>query len=213
MSTDYRFGRRFRQPPEVVDFAQDFRPPSAATLWRLGVLIVLGLLVILGGVGLRFYTDWAWFNSLGLSAVFFTPIWARVVIFLIAFVLAFVFFVVNIVVARALTPRGTASSVPSRFLGWLSGPVTGLLLLGGAVVSIILALEVQDQWELFLRYLNAVPFGQIDPIFNKDVGFYVFTLPVYQFVRTWLLELVIVALLGAVVAYALGLGGCSSRRP
>jgi len=206
MSNNYRSGRRFRRPPEVVDLGREFRPPSAATLWRVGVVIVLALLVLLGGLGLRFYTDWAWFNSLGLSAVFFTPIWARVAIFLIAFALAFVFFVVNIVVARALTPRGTASSAPARFLGWLSGPVTGLLLLGGAVVSVLLALEVQDQWELFLRYRNAVPFGARDPIFNQDVGFYVFTLPVYQFVRTWLLELVIVALLGAVATYALGLG-------
>ncbi len=44
-----------------------------------------------------------------------------------------------------------------------------------------------------LRYLYQQPFGSTDPIFGKDVGFYVFSLPFYIFVQTWLLGFFIFA--------------------
>lgn len=36
---------------------------------------------------------------------------------------------------------------------------------------------------MVLSYLNQQPFGSNDPVFNKDIGFYVFSLPFYVFVR------------------------------
>ncbi len=36
---------------------------------------------------------------------------------------------------------------------------------------------LSSAWEVVLRALNRTPFGVADPIFSRDVGFYVFTLP------------------------------------
>src|SRR5213079_2222414 len=40
-----------------------------------------------------------------------------------------------------------------------------------------------DEWDPLLRWLNQVPFGQTDPVFGRDIGFYFFTLPILEFVR------------------------------
>ena len=49
------------------------------------------------------------------------------------------------------------------------------------------------QWDMVLRFLKQQPFGSTDPIFNKDIGFYIFSLPFYLFVRNGLLVLIVLA--------------------
>jgi uncharacterized membrane protein (UPF0182 family) len=48
-------------------------------------------------------------------------------------------------------------------------------------VSVLIALFVgwlgADRWELALKALNPTPFGVRDPLFDQDVAFYVFRLP------------------------------------
>ncbi|CAG0979829.1 partial hypothetical protein, partial [Anaerolineae bacterium] len=51
-----------------------------------------------------------------------------------------------------------------------------------------------------------IPFGASDPIFKQDVAFYIFTLPVYQFLVSWVSGAIILAALGTGVTYAMGLG-------
>jgi uncharacterized membrane protein (UPF0182 family) len=60
---------------------------------------------------------------------------------------------------------------------WLLHASIGLLsLLGGAVASL--------NWPLWLRLRHATPLGRPDPIFGRDLSFYLFQLPALQFV--WL---------------------------
>jgi len=58
-----------------------------------------------------------------------------------------------------------------------------------------------DQWDVLLRWVNGVPFGVVDPVFGRDVGFYFFTLPVLEFVRGWLLVAVVVIAAGVIGIY------------
>jgi uncharacterized membrane protein (UPF0182 family) len=44
-----------------------------------------------------------------------------------------------------------------------------------------------SQWPVVWRYLHAQSFGTVDPIFGNDVGFYVFSLPFYQFLVNFLI--------------------------
>ena len=43
--------------------------------------------------------------------------------------------------------------------------------------GLLAALAGASQWENLLLYFNGVPFGADDPLFGKDIGFYVFQLP------------------------------------
>src|SRR5678816_454401 len=71
------------------------------------------------------------------------------------------------------------------------------------VLSGLIGLYASSQWEAWVLWQKAVPFGQQDPILGYDIGFYVFTLPFLQFVRGIAQTLVIMAALGAGAIYAL----------
>lgn len=59
-------------------------------------------------------------------------------------------------------------------------------LLGITFFGIFVGLGSIVQWEVFLKFINQTAFNIADPIFNKDISFYIFTLPFYKFVQGYL---------------------------
>ena len=49
-----------------------------------------------------------------------------------------------------------------------------------AVLSILMGLSASSEWQTLLLYRHAQPFGVADPLFQQDVAFYVFRLPLWQ---------------------------------
>src|SRR5207244_3543423 len=68
-------------------------------------------------------------------------------------------------------------------------------------VGIFMGLVAAEEWPTILLYVNGVPFGQTDPIFNSDIGFYVFGLPFYGLLRGWALALLVIAAVGVAIVY------------
>jgi hypothetical protein len=89
-----------------------------------------------------------------------------------------------------------------QLIGYVSPHVSGRFLVAGAAVLLGLltaAIELSN-WEVALRFLHQVPYGESDPVFGKDIGFYLFSLPAYVALKNWLLLLLFFsgALAGAV---------------
>ena len=168
-----------------------------ALLLVIAIFILLFLLFMLVA---GFYTDLLWFQNLGLSSVFWTALKARLGVFF-AFSLVFVaFFLGNLFIARRLSGGqgvfllATKYYVPSRTIN--------LALVGvSLVLGLLNGLGAISQWDSILLLLNQHSFGILDPIFSQDVGFYVFALPVYRFLRGWLLELLLITLVGSAALY------------
>ncbi|MEJ2586723.1 MAG: UPF0182 family protein, partial [Deltaproteobacteria bacterium] len=73
------------------------------------------------------------------------------------------------------------------------------------IASFVIASKGSDKWVLVLRYLYQQPFGSTDPVFGRDIGFYVFSLPFYVFIRQGLLILFLFAA-GLTVIWYLKIG-------
>jgi uncharacterized membrane protein (UPF0182 family) len=157
------------------------------------VFIAVVALIILN-IFVRYYGDWLWFENLGFTKVFTTILWAKALTF-VAFTLLFgIFAAVNLFIARrqGSSPRKMRLVPPQR-------PVTPLeLIFQGAhttygwtlallFLSVLMGLSAFDSWMTVLQYMYDSQFGVADPIFSKDAGFYVFTLPLYSFVQKWFL--------------------------
>src|SRR5690606_10481235 len=56
-----------------------------------------------------------------------------------------------------------------------------------------------------LTWLNSEPFGREDPQFGRDYSFYVFTLPAFHVIQSWLLGLTVISALAAAAVYVLAL--------
>lgn len=200
-------GRGGRDVTPPVDWDDLFRrePPNIRRPLIIGSALVLILLVFL--VAPNLYTDYRWFQELGFASVFTISLQARVVIFLTAAVASFVFYAVNIAIARRLTPRiSDESSKLAQLAAFAGRSIRFVLILAGIGLGIVFGFVAQAEWLMFLRYLHPVSFAGADPVFHQDISFYVFTLPVYHFAITWLSSIIVVTALATGAAYALGLG-------
>ncbi|MDQ3700992.1 MAG: UPF0182 family protein [Chloroflexota bacterium] len=82
---------------------------------------------------------------------------------------------------------------------------SGLLLVAGATLAFFMALAASGQWETMLRARHAVPFGTADPVFQQDIGFYVFILPAIGFWHGWILWTLILTGGASAALYGLAL--------
>lgn len=175
----------------------NIRIPKISRLWLiLGGLFLL-FAVILPGVAV-FITDLYWFESYGFEAVFWKRFTARWELFFISLVPAFLFYWYNWRSAwkSGLMPVGDGSedAVRTRASKWVIIAAAGLF----AAVN---ALNAMGAWGTFLKFIDSTPFGETDPLFGKDIGFYVFTLPFINYLQSWLQGVLTVTLIGTFASY------------
>ncbi|HEX4979190.1 MAG TPA: UPF0182 family protein [Acidimicrobiales bacterium] len=193
----------------------DVRPPSprrrpaANRAWLVAAVAVLFLLVTSGRGIARFYTDYLWFTELGIGDVFQTALSTRFVLSAVFIGLFFVILVVNIVVADRLAPPfrpvGPEDEIVARYQEAVGQHANKVRLGVAALFALIVGVGAGGQWRNWLLFRNSVDFGVDDPVFDRDVSFYVFRLPFLSYLVDWLfVALVLVLVLTAVAHYLNG---------
>jgi uncharacterized membrane protein (UPF0182 family) len=174
-------------------------PPRTPRYVRTLIIVILVLLFIfsLGSLA-TFYTDLLWFDHLGYRDMFVKRLSVRAVVFIVTFLVAAGILLFNWLLARRRAARAQAD-LPQ----FMRSGVARAILVGAALfLAFLLASAAAGQWEEILLLLNSRPFNVADPIFGRDVGFYVFRLPVWQFFQGWLLTTLLIALIGILPIYA-----------
>jgi uncharacterized membrane protein (UPF0182 family) len=69
------------------------------------------------------------------------------------------------------------------------------------VLSYLVGTWAGGQWDIYLRQQNAVDFGITDPLFGRDIGFYFFTLPFYQFLYSFVVTLLVFSFVASLLVY------------
>ncbi len=167
------------------------------------ILAVLLVLFIVFSVLKGFYTEWLWFGSLGYGSVYTTILRTKVLLFFSAAIIFGVLFMGNLMLATRLAPRNESRIWPWALVRQLQRLSMWSTILGTVVVSLIFGSIAQSGWQLVLRFFNGQPFGIADPVFHKDVGFYVFSLPFQHLLHGWLMGALIVTLIGSCGIYLL----------
>ncbi len=72
-----------------------------------------------------------------------------------------------------------------------------------AVLSVFFALVLTAQWSRVLQYFSPTAFNAVDPLFKRDISFYVFSLPVWQLLDFWLAGLCLFSLAAVTLIYLL----------
>lgn len=176
-------------------------------LWiLLPILFFLFFSRILG-----FYADWFWYDSVGYASVFFTRIWASFGLFAAAAVAFWLLLAVNVLIARRLEPRSFAGSALEEIANALRLRITSIILFAGAVIALLVGASTSGTWESVLLYLNQGAFNLVDPVFGRDVSFFVFTLPIWEGLRTWLFVALLFTLVATAIVYGLGWRGWEIR--
>ena len=169
---------------------------------RRVLLILAGVLTlfILLSISKGFYSEWLWFSSLDYGSVYTTILKTKVLIFFSAAIVFGLLFFGNLVLATRLAPR-TETPWPWDIVSRLRKLSKWSIIAGTALLSLIFGLVAHGNWQVVLRFFNGQPFGVTDPVFHNEVGFYVFSLPFWHFLRGWLLGALIITLLGSAGVY------------
>jgi uncharacterized membrane protein (UPF0182 family) len=171
----------------------------------LSIAGVLILVLIVGARLLDTYVDWLWYGEVGFRSVFTTVILTRIILFFAIGLLVGGLLAVSLAIAYRSRPVFVPISGADDPLARYRSTIVQRVRLFGIgiplVVGAIAGAAGQGEWQPVQLMLNAQPFGQTDPEFGKDVGFYAFTLPFISWLITWLFVSIAIAGIGALVVH------------
>ncbi len=180
--------------------------PRPRRLGRFSRRFWIGLLVaivFIGFISLRsvavLWTDQMWFSSVGLGSVFTTLFALKVGLAVVFGVIFFGLLWGNLLLADRFGARDLTfepeDEIVRRFQNAVRPRAARIYALVAAVMGIIAGLNATGEWQKYLLFVHRQPFHVVDPLFHKDISFYVFTLPFLEFIVTWLLVALVVVLI------------------
>jgi uncharacterized membrane protein (UPF0182 family) len=173
-----------------------------------GLLLLVALFVVFSfrqGVGL--YIDWLWFQEVGYTQLFTTSLGYKLILAIVCGGLLAALFYFNLKIA-AVTPAGFHFSQADNVIELPSPDLVDplfrrLLLPGSLFLGLLAAPQGAANWERLPLFLNWTAFNLNDPLFNFDIGFYLFRLPMYRAVYQWLMFALGLTLLATAAVYFL----------
>ena len=156
--------------------------------------IILLMVIIVGAIA-SIYIDIIWFKSVQYVAVFWKILLTKGIVMLFFAAAFFILSFINLSFARRFAPEFQVEigqdeferpeiqlykslqniQINKKFVFWFS-----------LIIALFMGFSEGASWEKILIYLNRTSFGISDTIFNRDIGFYMFSLPFWEFVRNWL---------------------------
>ena len=196
---------QFPSRSDIIDVG-----PSKRRRWRVWLLVAAALVLFSLSRILSVYLSALWFNSLGYSTVYWYIFKLKAGLFvgfalLTALLLRSAFWLLQRLFASYAFEKRTIilnnqpfQFSPARFIrpiAWLVSIVFGL----------VFGLSLKEDWQKFALYLHQPSTATHDPIFGKPLGFYLFSLPLYDSLSSWLLGVTFIILCATLVYSLLSL--------
>jgi uncharacterized membrane protein (UPF0182 family) len=149
---------------------------------KYGGIIIFILIILFSAFSalLGIFGDWFWFASVGYESVFLTILVTSIWMGLLFFLGFIAFSFLNLKIAKRLSVGKSKKKKPSGTVFYVAAVVIGIFV--GIIFS---------SWEVLMKFLNPSAFGVVDPVFGIDIGFYVFTLPFYGLILSYLAAVLI----------------------
>ncbi|MFC7448923.1 UPF0182 family protein [Rhodococcus daqingensis] len=183
--------------------------PQLSRRGRVLLIVTVGLLALLIVLPplVGAYTNWLWFGEVGYRSVWGTVLLTRVLLFLAVFALVGGALLLAVRLAFSsrpvpipgsgrddpLRPYRTFIAQRPRAFGW------GI----PAFIGLMCGLIAQSNWRTVQLFLHGGAFGNTDPQFGYDVGFFAFDLPFYRSVLNWMFVAIVLAFLASLTTHYL----------
>jgi uncharacterized membrane protein (UPF0182 family) len=177
---------------------------ALVSLIAAAILALITLSVLSGLI-----QQWLWMGQLGYQTIFWRLLTIKWALFGLAFLLVLLYLWINFRMTAKITAAvcgvidgrevqiytQNGMRLPSRTL-----QTSGLIIAG--IVALIFAFSFYPAWDTYLRFRWGGAVGLSDPIFGRDIGFYLFRLPFYELIQNGLMILAILTFLMVLGAYA-----------
>lgn len=166
-----------------------------------GVVTLLIFLIILCLSSINIIIDYQWFSELGYLSIYFTKIVAMLKLMVPTFIV--VFFAIALYY-KSLVPNikklGKVIDIDKK-----NDKKKFRIFLGiDALISIIFSFGFSRiYWYKILEFTNSTNFGIKDPLYNKDISFFIFKLPLIESLCSSAISLLVLLVVGTLVVYLL----------
>jgi len=180
---------------------------SAKTV-RLVILILLPVLLLTLSSG--WIMEWLWMKQIGYAGVFWTLRVTQLILITTAFIFSAIYLVYNFRYLANQISGASFSGTPLQNLDLhLHRPEQKakfklIFTLAALVLALLFAFGFYVRWDESLRFLWNLPFGENDPLFGHDIGFYMFQLPFWELIQSSIviISFITLAILVAVYFFA-----------
>ena len=179
---------------------------SKKMLWA-AIIVVLSVFIGSFNTIINFITDYKWFKALGYDKVFLTKLFTQLKIGIPVFIIgtALIYFYLMTI------KKDYYKKVSTVYSGVSEKKVNQIALGGSLFVSFVVSASVAGNlWFDILRFLNSTKFNLQEPIFGRDISFYIFEYPLINQVYMMMTTLLLMLALLTVVFYFVMM---SLRRP
>ena len=184
------------------------------------LIIIFSLILIftVSSVIAQYYTDLLWFESLGFLHTFWVILLSRIGLRTAVTLLFILFIFFNLMITRKSLINyinikknneldRDFSGENKEIVEWIDEKKLGISYLVISIITgFLFSLGSLEAWQIVLRYFNSTPFAKSDPIFNKDISFYIFKLPFYNFLKEMGMTLIILTFILVAFVYILASG-------
>ncbi|MCC5915488.1 MAG: UPF0182 family protein [Balneolaceae bacterium] len=177
---------------------------------NLRILKIIGFIavpLILLSISSSWIFELMWLNELGYGHIFWTLRGTQLALVGASFLVAAIYFILNFryLADQLKFANLTASPLQGANIDlgseFAAKRIKQFFTLGAIVMALIFALSFYIRWDESLRFLSSVEFGETDPLFGRDIGFYMFQLPFWEIVQGSLVSISFITLLILALAY------------
>jgi len=171
----------------------------------VGLLLLIFIIGPLVSGGIDLLVDWIWFGQEGYRVIYLTILKSQITLSTLAGLGFMAVAALNLLLARRLAGqhgfRVYGETVDFPLLDRFRAAFLAMLWLGVLVIGYIMGEWASTHWLDYQLARHAAGIGQTDPLFGRDLGFYLFRLPFQWFLYHWVLATLILCLLTTLFLY------------
>lgn len=164
------------------------------------IIILLGLFMFLDKI-VEFWINIKWFKDVGYLSTYFTQIVATLKFMLPIFIISFFgIWIYYRSLRKSFIKKNNILEINSK---QKKLEKTIFFILNFIISFVIAYFTASAYWYRILQFSNSVDFNVKDPIFNKDVSFYIFKLPLIQSLYGAVMGILILLVIITFISYFL----------
>lgn len=168
------------------------------TLLKILLAVVAVITVI--ALSTNLIVNIQWFSEVGYLKTFFAKTKSIAILIIPIFI---ILAALSIIYYRSIIKNYDNASYPKKDKSELKkrnkivyGLIIGISLVLGYIIS-------KNYWYIMMQFINSVPFDIKDPIFNNDVSFYMFKLPLLNLLTSFIITIIVTLMVLTLIIYLL----------
>lgn len=168
--------------------------------WKVILAVLVVFIIVFFSSIINFFVDLQWYSEVGYLGVFYTRLFTQfklgIPIFLVLFLLIFVYLLFlkkeYVKLAKVIYTKVQLKSVNIK------------LIIVSVILSILISAGIaSSSWSDILKFIEGTSFNLADPLFSKDISFYIFSMPIYKLLYNFIFTIIVLFTIFTLLFYVL----------